>query len=192
MTPTIFSWLTPADSITLTEFLTNYTFRAMLIGTTLIGVTSGALGSFLYLRKQSLISDVIGHSAIAGVMAAFIVAVSILGIEGRSMLVLTIGAVISSTIAVLVANWMTQTGPIVVLLLFLIFLISLAFAPERSVLRRAVMRRAKARELEAIARGEITFEEARALQNQSDFSRGRQPAPLGRKEPAPTHPGGAN
>lgn len=318
--------------ITLVDFLTNYTFRTMLIGTTMIGAISGALGCFLYLRKQSLISDVIGHSAIAGVMLAFITATAVLGIEGRSMLVLTVGAVISSTIAVLVANWITAdsrisidsamaiclslfygigmvlmrqithsslqgrggidkymfgnaatlleadlytiglfgggavllmillwkefkvftfdpvlstqlgfnprilspvlmgsvtiaivigvkavglilmiafaimpaaaarqwtkrlstmvglssligglsgalgsyasvylgkvpTGPIVVIILFLFFLLSITLAPERSVLRRAVMRRAKARELAAIARGELTYEQARALGN---------------------------
>ncbi|MCS4485070.1 metal ABC transporter permease [Gleimia sp. 6138-11-ORH1] len=337
MTAFFLNWIVTLDgAISLSEFLTNYTFRTMLIGTTLIGLTSGALGCFLYLRKQSLISDVIGHSAIAGVMLAFIIAAGILNIEGRSMLVLTIGAVISATIAVLISNWVTQdsrvsidaamaislslfygigmvlmrqitrsslqgrggidkymfgnaatllesdlytigffgglallimlifwkefkvftfdpvlatqmgfnprilnplmmgavtiaivigvkavglilmiafaimpaaaarqwtkrlssmvllsaliggfsgavgsylsanlgrvpTGPIVVIILFTIFLVSLTFAPERSVLRRLVMRRAKAKELEAIVRGELSYEDARALNNQPEF-----------------------
>lgn len=94
------------------EFLTNYTFRTMLIGTTLIGAASGALGCFLYLRKQSLISDVIGHSAVGGVMLSFIIAAGVLAINGRSMLVLTIGSIISSTLAVLVANWISKDSRI--------------------------------------------------------------------------------
>lgn len=99
-------------SVGLIEFLTNYTFRTMLIGTTLIGATSGALGCFLYLRKQSLISDVIGHSAVAGVMLAFIFATSVMAINGRSMMVLTIGSIISSTIAVLMSNWIARDSRI--------------------------------------------------------------------------------
>lgn len=96
------------DLIPPLEFISNFTFRTMLIGTTLIGATSGALGSFLYLRKQSLISDVIGHSAVLGVMVSFIFATAVLGVNGRSMLTLTIGAVISSTLAVLLANSITK------------------------------------------------------------------------------------
>lgn len=93
------------DIIPLTDFFTNYTFRTMLIGTFLIGGFAGALGSLLYLKKQSLIGDVIGHSSILGVALAFVIATGVIGIEGRSVLVLTIGAVIISTLCVLLANW---------------------------------------------------------------------------------------
>lgn len=101
-----------APSVGLGDMLANYTFRTMLIGATMIGGISGALGCFLYLRKQSLISDVIGHSAVAGVMVAFVVATAVLGVNGRSMLTLTIGAVISSTLAVLMANWISRDSRI--------------------------------------------------------------------------------
>lgn len=96
--------------VTPLDFLANFTFRTMAIGTTLIGATSGALGTFLYLRKQSLISDVIGHSAIFGVMVAFVVATTVFGINGRSMVVLTIGAVIFSTLSALLANWIASVS----------------------------------------------------------------------------------
>jgi manganese/zinc/iron transport system permease protein len=96
--------------VTPLDFLANFTFRTMAIGTTLIGATSGALGTFLYLRKQSLISDVIGHSAIFGVMVAFVVASTVFGINGRSMVVLTIGAVVCSTLSALLANWIASVS----------------------------------------------------------------------------------
>lgn len=95
-----------------TDFLFNYTFRTMFIGSIMIGAFSGVLGSFLYLRRQSLISDVIGHSAIAGVTGSFIFATVVLGVNGRSMLTLTIGAVIASTLAVLLANWIAADSRI--------------------------------------------------------------------------------
>lgn len=94
------------------EFLFNYTFRTMFIGSMMIGAFSGVLGSFLYLRRQSLISDVIGHSAIAGVTGSFIVATVLLGVNGRSTFTLTIGAVIASTLAVLLANWIAKDSRI--------------------------------------------------------------------------------
>ncbi|MBO3725072.1 metal ABC transporter permease [Actinomyces bowdenii] len=91
-------------------FLSSYTYRTMLLGTSMVGLTAGALGSYLYLHKQSLVSDVIGHSAIAGVTTAFITATALLGIGGRSVLVLTIGALIAATAAVLVANWIARAS----------------------------------------------------------------------------------
>lgn len=95
-------------TVGIVEFLSNYTFRTMLIGTAIIGAVSGGLGSFLYLRKQSLISDVIGHSAIAGITILFIICTALLGINGRSILILTIGSLIASSLAVILANLIAQ------------------------------------------------------------------------------------
>lgn len=87
----------------LLEFLADHTYRMVFFGTAIIGFVAGALGTFAYLRKQSLISDVISHSALPGALAAFLVAVS-LGVDGRNMLVLTVGAVVVATVASLLAN----------------------------------------------------------------------------------------
>ena len=91
-------------------FLSSYTYRTMTLGTSIVGLTAGALGTYLYLHKQSLVSDVIGHSAIAGVTTAFITATAVLGIGGRSILVLTVGALVASSLAVLVANWISRSS----------------------------------------------------------------------------------
>ena len=56
----------------LIEFFSNHVFRMVFFGTTVIGIVSGALGAFAYLRKQSLISDVIGHAALPGALLAFL------------------------------------------------------------------------------------------------------------------------
>lgn len=97
--------------MTFFDFFTEHTFRVVLLGTVLIGVTSGSLGSLIYLRKQSLMSDVVGHSAIAGVMGAFLV-VSLLGFDGRSMFALVIGSFLVGIIAVLGANRIAATSPV--------------------------------------------------------------------------------
>lgn len=86
------------------EFFGNHIFRMVFLGTTVIGLVAGALGAFAYLRKQSLISDVIGHAALPGALLAFLAAVVVLGTNGRDMLVLIIGAIVTGTLAALFAN----------------------------------------------------------------------------------------
>ncbi|WP_338422639.1 metal ABC transporter permease [Bacillus atrophaeus] len=44
----------------------------VLAGTLLLGIASGVLGSFVLLRKQSLIGDAMAHSALPGVCIAFL------------------------------------------------------------------------------------------------------------------------
>ena len=88
----------------LIEFFGNHTFRMVFFGTSVIGLVAGALGAFAYLRKQSLISDVIAHSALPGALLAFLAAVVVLGVNGRNMLGLIVGAVATGTLAALFAN----------------------------------------------------------------------------------------
>ena len=90
------------------DLLTNYTFRTMILGTGIVGAVAGLLGCLLYLRKQTMISDVIGHSAIGGVALGFIVCTTLLGVNGRSMLALTISAAVTTAVAVLVTNLITR------------------------------------------------------------------------------------
>src|SRR5690625_3679713 len=94
------------------ELLTDHTFRMVLLGTMTIGLVSGALGSFAYLRKQSLISDVISHAALPGTLGAFLVAVVILGVDGRNMAGLIVGAVLVGTLAVWLANGIAASSKI--------------------------------------------------------------------------------
>lgn len=86
----------------------DHTFRMVFFGTAVIGLVSGALGSFAYLRKQSLISDVISHAALPGTLGAFLLAVTVLHTDGRNMATLMIGAVIAGTLAVGLAQHITQ------------------------------------------------------------------------------------
>jgi manganese/zinc/iron transport system permease protein len=95
--------------MSLLEFFGDHTYRMVFFGTMSIGLVAGALGSFAYLRKQSLISDVISHAALPGTLLAFLAAVTVLGVDGRNMIGLIIGAVIVGTLAVLLANGVANT-----------------------------------------------------------------------------------
>ncbi|MGB3413238.1 MAG: metal ABC transporter permease, partial [Microbacteriaceae bacterium] len=90
--------------MSLLEFLGNHIFRNVLFGTVIIGLVSGALGSFAYLRKQSLMSDVVSHAALPGTMIAFLFGVLVLGGDGRNMVSLIVGAMVVGTLAAFFAN----------------------------------------------------------------------------------------
>ncbi|MGC4151796.1 MAG: metal ABC transporter permease [Propionicimonas sp.] len=93
------------------EFFGDHTYRMVFFGTAVIGLVAGALGSFAYLRKQSLISDVISHAALPGTLLAFLAAVAI-GADGRAMPGLILGAVLAGTAAVWSANGIARGSKI--------------------------------------------------------------------------------
>ena len=79
----------------LTLLFTDYTLRTVALGTAILGIVSGALGSFAFLRKQSLLGDAISHAALPGVVIAFLLT------ESRASLVLIMGAAVAGWLATL-------------------------------------------------------------------------------------------
>jgi manganese/zinc/iron transport system permease protein len=90
------------DFSLLTDIFTNYTLRNVALGTALIGIVSGALGTFAVLRKQSLLGDAISHAALPGVVIAFLLT------RSRSSFVLLIGALIAGWLATLLVMTITR------------------------------------------------------------------------------------
>ncbi|PAW64540.1 MAG: iron ABC transporter [Verrucomicrobiia bacterium Tous-C2TDCM] len=74
--------------------LQNYNTRLVVLSTTLLGIASGLVGSFLLLRKRSLMGDALSHATLPGIAIAFAVMVS-LGGDGKSLPGLLLGATIS-------------------------------------------------------------------------------------------------
>lgn len=50
----------------------NSTLRNVLLGSSLLGVTGGVVGTFAVLRRQSLLGDALAHAALPGVCLAFL------------------------------------------------------------------------------------------------------------------------
>ena len=87
-----------------TDLFTDYTLRTVAMGAAVIGIVSGALGSFAFLRKQSLLGDAISHAALPGVVIAFLIT------RTRAPLVLIVGAMISGWLAtILVLTVVSKT-----------------------------------------------------------------------------------
>ena len=55
------------------DFLFDYTLRNVLLGTLLLGLGSGFVGTFVLLRKQSLVGDAVSHAALPGIVIAFLI-----------------------------------------------------------------------------------------------------------------------
>lgn len=94
------------------DFLSDHTYRMVFFGSAAIGLVAGALGCFAYLRKQSLMSDVISHAALPGTLLAFLFSVVVLSVDGRNMVALLVGAIVVGTAAVMLANTITTHSKI--------------------------------------------------------------------------------
>ncbi len=94
-----FQWPSQAEVWRLVS-LRDYNTRLVLLGTMLLGVSSGLVGTFMLLRKRSLVGDVVSHAALPGIAIAFIVLEIINPGSGRSLTGLLIGALITGLLGV--------------------------------------------------------------------------------------------
>ena len=88
------------------EFFADYTLRTVALGSALLGLVSGALGTYAVLRGQSLIGDAISHAALPGIALAFLLTGS------RMPLVLMIGAAATGWLAALAVMVVAQRSRI--------------------------------------------------------------------------------
>ncbi len=84
-----------------------YNATLVAIGATLLGVSAGVTGTFLFLRKRALVSDAISHATLPGVCLAFMALVA-LGGDGRNLIGLLAGSALSAWVGLLCMNWLTR------------------------------------------------------------------------------------
>jgi len=84
-----------------------YNATLVAIGATLLGFAAGVTGTFLFLRRRSLVSDAISHATLPGVGLAFIVMVA-LGGDGRNLAGLLAGSAITAALGLLAVQWLTR------------------------------------------------------------------------------------
>ena len=79
-------------------FLTRFDYTLIIVatGAALLGTVSGALGTYVVLRRQSLLGDAISHAALPGIAIAFMLTGS------KTPLILVLGAAIAGWIGTLV------------------------------------------------------------------------------------------
>ena len=77
--------------------LQDYNTRVVVIGTTLLGLAAGLVGTFLLLRKRALLSDTLSHATLPGIALTFIL-ITYLGGEGKNLIALITGAAVFSVL----------------------------------------------------------------------------------------------
>lgn len=87
--------------------LTDYTLRNVAIGASILGLVSGSLGTFAFLRKESLMGDVVAHSSLLGITLIFILTYLLTGMGLKNEPMLMLGAVISGIIAMIFVSKIT-------------------------------------------------------------------------------------
>lgn len=74
-------------------FQMDYTLRIVSIGSLLLGIVSGIIGSFAVLRKQGLLGDAISHASLPGIAIVFIV------MQTKNTFLFMLGALLAGLIA---------------------------------------------------------------------------------------------
>ena len=84
-----------------------YNATLVTLGAMLLGAAAGMAGTFLYLRKNALISDAISHATLPGLGIAFLAAVAF-GWDGRQLATLLGGSALSAALGLYFVNWLTR------------------------------------------------------------------------------------
>lgn len=98
------TWVELFDTLT---FRAGYNTSIVVLGTTLLGIAAGIVGVFALLRKRSLMADALSHATLPGIGLAFIIA-TLLGMQGRSLPVLMVGATVTGVLGVLCIQWLLR------------------------------------------------------------------------------------
>ncbi len=77
--------------------------RIAVLGTALIGLCCGLLGSFLVARKLSLLGDTLSHAVLPGVAAGFLWSAT------KDPLAIFVGATLAGVLGVALVNWIQRT-----------------------------------------------------------------------------------
>ncbi|WP_035705320.1 metal ABC transporter permease [Niveispirillum irakense] len=89
----------------------------VLAGATALGVAAGMVGCFMVLRRRALLSDALSHATLPGIVIAFMAATA-LGLEGRSLPLLLLGAAASGVLSVLcvqaISRWTRLTEDVAI------------------------------------------------------------------------------
>ncbi len=82
-----------------------YNTKIVIIGCAFLGIASGCIGSFLFLRKRALVSDALSHSTLPGLVVAFLF-LEYFKLK-TSLLILLFGAGISGGLAAFLIHYIS-------------------------------------------------------------------------------------
>jgi len=93
LSETGFDWPSPGE-VWRVATLQNYNTRLVVLSTMMLGVASGLMGTFLLLRKRSLMGDALSHACLPGIGLLFMGMVAVGG-SGKALPGLLLGATLT-------------------------------------------------------------------------------------------------
>jgi manganese/zinc/iron transport system permease protein len=91
--------LPPLEDVVHVLLLRDYNTRLVVLSTAVLGIAAGLIGSFLLLRKRSLMGDALSHATLPGIAVAFMVMV-LAGGAGKFLPGLLAGAAVAGLLGV--------------------------------------------------------------------------------------------
>lgn len=82
----------------------SYNAQSVLFSTFLLGMAAGAIGSFAYWKRQSLMSDALSHAALPGVVLGFMI------IGEKNLFVMIIGAAVTALLGAFFIQWIRNSS----------------------------------------------------------------------------------
>lgn len=79
----------------------------VLIGTSLLGIAAGVIGTISILRKRALMADTIAHCTLPGLAIGFLFG-TLIGIENKNLELLLVGASITGLFGAVVVQWIVN------------------------------------------------------------------------------------
>ncbi len=105
ITDTRFDW--PSwDNIVRVAMLRDHNTRVVVLGTSLLGLAAGLVGTFAYLRRRALMGDALSHATLPGVAIAFLIT------GQKNLTYLLLGATVTGVLGVLAVLAIRQSSRI--------------------------------------------------------------------------------
>lgn len=86
--------------------LTQYSFIVVAIGTVLLAISTGIVGTISILKGQSLIGDAVGHASLPGIILAFMIS------GQKNSVFLMLGAILAGIIAFILIQAISESSKI--------------------------------------------------------------------------------
>lgn len=84
----------------------DYNTRIVLIGSVVLGLSTGVVGSFAVLRRRALLGDALAHAALPGICLAYLI------VGRRHFAALLLGAAVTGTLGVLIVSFLRHKSRI--------------------------------------------------------------------------------
>jgi len=125
----------------LLNLVNDYTVQIVLMGTTLLGMTTGFIGCFAFLRRQSLLGDAISHASLPGIALMFLLT------QSTRQYVLLLGGALAGALGTLFVMLITHTTTIghdtalgiILSVFFGLGLVLLTYIQQQSIAHQAVL-----------------------------------------------------